>query len=144
MDMKDFRAQIDEIDGGLIDLITRRFAVVRDIAAYKAKNNIPIYDPARERQKLNDLANSVGEELAPAMDALFSLIFDLSRSEQNRIFAGCGIGCGTGSGCASFSSSFLRRSTSCSYTSPSRGMNSQLTRYSYPEAIPIAPSADTT
>ncbi|MBQ8090877.1 MAG: chorismate mutase [Pyramidobacter sp.] len=88
MDMKDFRAQIDEIDGGLIDLITRRFAVVRDIAAYKAKNNIPIYDPARERQKLNDLANSVGEELAPAMDALFSLIFDLSRSEQNRIFAG--------------------------------------------------------
>ena len=47
MDMKDFRAQIDEIDGGLIDLITRRFAVVRDIAAYKAKNNIPIYDPAR-------------------------------------------------------------------------------------------------
>ena len=88
MDMKDFRAQIDEIDGGLIDLITRRFAVVRDIAAYKAKNNIPIDDPARERQKLNDLANSVGEELAPAMDALFSLIFDLSRSEQNRIFAG--------------------------------------------------------
>ena len=37
MDMKDFRAQIDEIDNGLIDLITRRFAVVRDIAAYKAK-----------------------------------------------------------------------------------------------------------
>ena len=88
MDMKDFRAQIDEIDSGLIDLITRRFAVVRDIAAYKAKNNVPIYDPARERQKLNDLANSVGEELAPAMDALFSLIFDLSRSEQHRIFSG--------------------------------------------------------
>lgn len=88
MDMKDFRAQIDEIDSGIIDLITRRFAVVRDIAAYKAKNNIPIYDPARERQKLNDLAGSVGEELAPSMDALFSLIFDLSRSEQHRIFAG--------------------------------------------------------
>ena len=88
MDMKDFRAQIDEIDSGIIDLITRRFAVVRDIAAYKAKNNVPIYDPARERQKLNDLANSVGEELAPAMDALFSLIFDLSRSEQHRIFSG--------------------------------------------------------
>ena len=88
MDMKDFRTQIDEIDRGLVDLITRRFAVVRDIAAYKAKNNIPIYDPARERQKLNDLADSVGEELAPSMDALFSLVFDLSRSEQHRIIAG--------------------------------------------------------
>ena len=33
MDMKDFRTQIDEIDRGLVDLITRRFAVVRDIAA---------------------------------------------------------------------------------------------------------------
>lgn len=88
MDMKDLRTQIDEIDRGLVDLITRRFAVVRDIAAYKAKNNIPIHDPARERQKLNDLADSVGEELAPSMDALFSLIFDLSRSEQHRIIAG--------------------------------------------------------
>ena len=88
MDMKDFRTQIDEIDRGLVDLITRRFAVVRDIAAYKAKNNIPIYDPARERQKLNDLADSVGEELAPSMDALFSRGFDLSRSGQHRIIAG--------------------------------------------------------
>lgn len=88
MDLKDYRAQIDEIDSGIIDLITRRFGVVREIAAYKAKNNIPIYDPARERQKLNDLTNSVPEDIAPAMDSLFSLIFDLSRSEQNRIFAG--------------------------------------------------------
>ncbi len=88
MEITDYREKIDEIDSGLIDLFMKRFEVARDIAAYKASKNIPIYDPARERQKLNDLATSVGDEMAPAVDALFSLIFDLSRSEQNRIVCG--------------------------------------------------------
>ena len=88
MDMKDLRARLDEIDDGLVELVKRRYAVVREIAAYKAKNNIPVSDPARERQKLAHLAALAGEDLAPATDALFSLIFDLSRSEQHRIIAG--------------------------------------------------------
>lgn len=88
MDIKDYRAKMDEIDAGIIDLLQQRFAVSRDIAAYKAKNNIPVYDPARERQKLHDLANSAGDQMAPAVDAMFGLIFDLSRSEQYRVIAG--------------------------------------------------------
>ncbi|MDY3868942.1 MAG: prephenate dehydratase domain-containing protein [Pyramidobacter sp.] len=88
MDMTDYRSQIDTIDTELASLLAKRLKVVRDIAAYKAKNNIPVYDPARERQKLNDLGTAVGEEMAPSIDALFSLIFDLSRSEQHRIIAG--------------------------------------------------------
>lgn len=87
MDIKDYRKKFDEIDSGIIDLMEQRFALSREIAKYKSANNIPIYDPARERQKLCDLANSVDEGIAPSMDALFSLIFDLSRSEQNRTVA---------------------------------------------------------
>ncbi len=88
MELEDYRAQIDDIDSNIIDLILRRMAISRDVAAYKVKKDLPVLDPARERQMLSDIAARVGDESAPAMYALYSLILDLSRSEQNRIVDG--------------------------------------------------------
>lgn len=88
MDIQSYRSKFDEIDRKLVDLFTERLALSRDIAAYKAKNNLPVYDPIREKEILQEISGSVSEEMAPAMDALFSLILDLSRSEQNRIVCG--------------------------------------------------------
>ncbi|MEA4815258.1 MAG: prephenate dehydratase domain-containing protein [Lachnospiraceae bacterium] len=88
MDLKDMRNAIDEIDGKIIRLISQRMDIAKDIARYKAENNLPIPDPERERQKLAELAKEAGEELSLATDAIFSLIFDLSRSLQNNITSG--------------------------------------------------------
>ncbi|MGI6075206.1 MAG: bifunctional chorismate mutase/prephenate dehydratase [Pyramidobacter sp.] len=87
MELNDYRAEIDAIDHQITALIAKRLAVSRDIALYKARNGRPVYDPARERQKLADLAEVAGP-VAPAIDALYSLIFDLSRSEQYRVING--------------------------------------------------------
>ena len=88
MDLLDLRARIDRIDSQMTELLLQRMEVVSEVAKYKAERGLPVYDPTRERQKLADLAAKVGEENAHLTDALFSLLFDLSRSAQNRITHG--------------------------------------------------------
>lgn len=88
MDMNELRGKLDRIDSQMVDLMQERMDVVTQVAEYKKENDLPVYDPQREREKLAELAGQAGEDMAPVTDALFSLIFDLSRSQQNRILAG--------------------------------------------------------
>jgi chorismate mutase/prephenate dehydratase len=84
MDISELRTQIDEIDRDLLGAFCRRMDVSAELAAYKKENNIPVYDPARERQKLNDVISKTPEGLRTYASALYSLLFDLSRSYQEK------------------------------------------------------------
>jgi len=44
-----------------------------------------VYDPVREQQKLHELSGKVEEGRKEYITALYSLIFELSRAEQERI-----------------------------------------------------------
>jgi len=46
---------------------------------------LPSHDPVRERQKLYDMTGKVAEERKSHITALYSLLFELSRSEQEQI-----------------------------------------------------------
>ena len=85
MDLNDFRRQMDEIDQGLVGLFERRMDLSAQIGLYKMENNLPVYDPAREQQKLKELAGKVKEGREPGLIALYTLLFELSRSEQEGI-----------------------------------------------------------
>jgi len=85
MDLKELRGKIDEIDDKLICLFQQRMNISADIALYKFKNNIQVYDPAREQKKLCDLSSKVNKEHEAYVSELFSLLFRLSRTEQERI-----------------------------------------------------------
>ena len=82
MDLQELRRQIDEIDDELICLFQRRMDVSGDIARFKQQNNLPVHDPARERQKLYELTEKVEEGRKSHVTALYSLLFGLSRAEQ--------------------------------------------------------------
>ena len=84
-DLQELRGRIDEIDNGLVDLFQKRMDVSAEIARYKRQNNLPVHDPARERQKLYDLSVKAGEDRETYITALYSLIFELSRADQERI-----------------------------------------------------------
>lgn len=88
MELNDLRASLDGVDNQLAELLLRRMDIVKEVALHKAGNNLPVHDPARERQKLASIAADFGEENAPLTDAFFSLLFDLSRSAQNKIVRG--------------------------------------------------------
>ena len=85
MNLQDFRQQIDEIDRGLVDLFMQRMDLSAEIAHYKKKHNLPIHDPAREQQKLHELSGTIREDRRAYVAAFYSLLFELSRAEQERI-----------------------------------------------------------
>ena len=87
MDLKDYRQQIDDIDRELTRLFQERMQVAGGIARYKKENGLPVLDKRRERQKLAALMAETEEPLQNYMHVLYSLIFELSRSYQQRLIS---------------------------------------------------------
>ena len=84
MDISQLRGQIDQIDDELVRLFVQRMDVAAQIAEYKKQNNMPIHVPAREREKLVDVAKKAGPEMANYTRVLYSMLFELSRSYQSK------------------------------------------------------------
>ena len=83
MDIQELRQQIDVIDDQLVALFGQRMDIAAQIAEYKKENNLPILVPARERAKLQDVAEKAGD-MANYTRVLYSMIFELSRSYQSK------------------------------------------------------------
>ena len=84
MDLKELRGQIDEIDDQLVELFTKRMEVAAAIGDFKKANNMPVFVPAREREKLKEVAEKAGPEMANYTRVLYSMLFELSRSYQSK------------------------------------------------------------
>ena len=85
MELKDLRNEIDEIDDELVKLFTQRMEVSAQIAGYKKERSLPIFVPAREREKLADVAAKAGPDMANYTRVLYSMLFELSRSHQSKL-----------------------------------------------------------
>lgn len=85
MELKDYREQLDKLDDEMIQLFTKRMELCAQIAAYKRENSLPVLDVRREREKLMDIGEKTKPELRDYALSLYSLIFELSRSSQNRL-----------------------------------------------------------
>ena len=84
MDLQELRKEIDSIDDQLVALFGQRMEIAAKIADYKKENNLPILVPAREREKLQDVAEKAGPEMANYTRVLYSMLFELSRSYQSK------------------------------------------------------------
>lgn len=85
MELTDIRRNIDAIDDELVQLFVRRMDCSRQVAAAKRGTGKPIKDHAREREIVNRLTAKAGDVCAPYVKALYSHIFDLSRSYQSSL-----------------------------------------------------------
>ena len=85
MNIQDIRANIDSIDDEMVRLFGQRMDCAREIAQAKQDQGRPIRDHAREREVLNRLTASAGDEYAPYVKALYTHIFDLARSYQSSL-----------------------------------------------------------
>lgn len=84
MDITELRNEIDRIDDQLVSLFTQRMDIAGQIADYKKENHLPIYVPAREREKMADVAQKAGPGMANYTRVLYSMLFELSRSCQSK------------------------------------------------------------
>ncbi len=85
MDLQDYRLVLDGIDRELLALFSQRMEIAAKIGEYKKENNLPVFDPARERQILLNIRERSPEGMGDYAVALYSLIFELSRASQNRL-----------------------------------------------------------
>ena len=86
MELQDIRRNIDAIDDGLVKLFAQRMECARQVAEAKQQTGKPIRDHAREREIVNRLTAQAGDAYAPYVKALYSHIFDLSRSYQSALW----------------------------------------------------------
>ena len=85
MELKELRCRIDEIDDQLVKLFVQRMEVSAQVAAYKKEHQLPIFVQTREQEKLDDVAQKAGVEMADYTKALYGAIFELSRSYQSKL-----------------------------------------------------------
>ena len=85
MSNQNYREQIDKIDAQIVDLFCKRMDVAKQIAEYKKENNLPVLDLKREREKLTSVTELSTEQIKEYTPLLYSLMFELSRSYQNKI-----------------------------------------------------------
>lgn len=79
------RKEIDEIDAQLVDLFKKRMDVATRVAEYKKESGMPVFDSARERDKLTELAKMAGDDMGNYIRQMYSLMFELSRDHQNKL-----------------------------------------------------------
>jgi len=87
IDLQESRQKIDEVDRKMVELFEQRMKLAMDIADYKKSVGKPIYDAAREEEKLVALSALTENEFNKrAISDLFKQIMSLSRRLQYTLF----------------------------------------------------------
>lgn len=84
MKLEDSRKIIDEIDDEILKLFKKRIDTVYEVSEYKRANNLPILNSQRERDIISRVTEGMDDELAGYTKTLYTTIFDISRSYQQR------------------------------------------------------------
>lgn len=87
MDLTEIRNLIDEIDKQITELFCRRMDLVRDVAAYKIENNMPVLRPEREKALLEKVRELADDDYKDYTVELFEKMMELSRSMQEKIIS---------------------------------------------------------
>jgi len=80
--LEKLRSEIDQIDDQIIQLLRRRILVAREIGV--AKGNDPVYDPEREKEVIQRLAEISPDIEGERLSAIYGEIMSLCRSVQSR------------------------------------------------------------
>ena len=86
VDLSESRQKLDVIDKQIVELMTERLKISRDVADYKIANKKPVFDIEREKSKLETLTSLVeGDFNKKCVDELFRQIMAMSRKLQYTI-----------------------------------------------------------
>lgn len=97
LDLQDIRGQLDEIDTQLAELFQKRMKLCGEVAEFKIATGKPVYDGAREKQKLEAVTALADSEFnKKGVRELFSQIMTISRRLQYQLLTLHGMGIETG------------------------------------------------
>ena len=84
-DLMELRERMDEIDSRIFELFVERCATSEEIGEFKRANNLRVYDPAREREKVLSAASQVPEDMRTHAQVLMELLMEASRKRQTSL-----------------------------------------------------------
>jgi chorismate mutase len=85
MDISDWRQRIDELDGQIVGLISRRAEAARAIGELKRQAQLPVYEPGREQAVFDHVrAVNPGPLADGEMLHVYERIIDVMRTLQRR------------------------------------------------------------
>ena len=82
MELTEYRQELDKIDREIVRHFVQRMEISSRIGAWKLQENMSVFQPERERQKLEALLSEAPAELHESIAALYGEIFALSRKQQ--------------------------------------------------------------
>ena len=83
MTLSDWRRRIDEIDRKLVELLNERSHCALEVGKLKQAQNLPLYQPDREREVLENAERANPGPLSDAaIRRLFERIIDEARSAE--------------------------------------------------------------
>lgn len=82
-DLKALRVELDKADAEIEKNFVKRMEISAKIAEYKIANNLPTYDPEREKIVLEKHANNVPKEFSEYVKDLWTNLMRISKEYQN-------------------------------------------------------------
>ena len=83
MRLSDWRLRIDELDKKLVELLNERSRCALEVGKIKQAENLPLYQPDREREVLENAERNNGGPLTDAaIRRLFERIIDEARAAE--------------------------------------------------------------
>ncbi|MGN0620483.1 MAG: chorismate mutase [Porcipelethomonas sp.] len=84
MDLDNLRKEINETDRIILSAFEKRMALCREVALYKKKNGLPVFQSEREREIIDKVRKESPEHLKDGAAALFTEIMDISKCLQQQ------------------------------------------------------------
>lgn len=81
--LSELRMEIDALDKNLVEILEKRFKVVKEVGDYKKQNNLPIFDEQREKEVIESKRELLSnEEDFKYYKKIFQLIMDISKDME--------------------------------------------------------------
>lgn len=85
-DLQELRKQIDEIDDAMVALFEKRMSIAEQVANYKIETGKPVFDEAREQEKLQSLGEKAHTSFnCCGIQQLYQQIMSISRKRQYQL-----------------------------------------------------------
>ncbi len=86
--LESIRTQLDEIDSELCELLNRRFNYMKDVAAAKINDNLPITNKFREEQIIEKIQKNEALSYSDSIGNIYRAIMEESKRIQGSIIYG--------------------------------------------------------
>lgn len=84
-DLNEARLILNDIDDKMKALFIKRMNIVKEIAEYKKNNNLPIFDPNREKEMIERLSKDTGDFKDNYIEFLNCILKESKKYQENII-----------------------------------------------------------